>query len=427
MNIMEFITQHTPFFYLIQSLWRDEAFSYFMARPHPFAVIVNTANDFNPPLYYLLLHYWMQLVGKSDVGLRFLSFLFHIATVFIMYKLARRLFSKNFSFFVAIFTFLNPMLIYYAFEMRMYAVYAFFSLCSVYFFYTKNWKWYIVTTVLGLYSHSFFPLIIFSYLVYLWIAKQLNKKTIITVMTPVVFYLPWIPVIVNQFLHSKDSWMFPVDIQLVFSVLGNLFTNYEGTPGNWWWATAILSLFISAFSLLGLRKRKQVLLFFLPAIVPLGIILSYSILKRPIYVNRYMIFVTVYEIILISLGINSFANKKIRFLSAMGWLLFIIILNIEIAHFHKKTDFKTTFFEINKLASAADYIYAKTPISFLESVYYYKNENNVSIFNPNNITIPSYIGTTVTFPNASKLTLPPAPSKTFLIGDDASYELFISK
>lgn len=427
-SLANFIFYHTPIFYLTQSIWRDEAFSYFMAKPNIIQVIINTAHDFNPPLYYLLLHVWINIVGQSDEGLRLLSFVAHLGSVYIAYLFAQKVMSKRFAAFVAAFTLLNPMLLYYAFEMRMYSFYAFFTFAATYFFYSKNWKWYTVAAVLGLYTHSFFPLVIISFVIYLWFIKQFNRKNIFLTLAPIIFYLPWLPVLAVQFINSKNSWLFPVDIQLITSVLGNLFTSYEGTPGNLWGWNIILSVIILIFMLIAFKHRKKdVLLFAVPIFLPLIVILGYSMLRRPLFVNRYMIFVTVFEVMAISLGVWSIKSKTLQSLSILFWLSFVIVLNFIATPFHKKTDFKTTFAEINQMAKPTDFVYAKTPIGFLESAYYFRQKEKVFVYNPMGITIPGFIGVTVVFPNISRSTFPIAPSRTYLVADDASFELIINK
>lgn len=426
-NLINLIFNHTPLFYLTQSIWRDEAFSYFMAKPSLFNIISNTANDFNPPLYYLLLHFWIYLVGHSDEGLRILSLFFHVATVFTAYFLARKMISQTFARFVALFTLFNPMLVYYAFEMRMYSLYAFLTVASLYFLYSRNWKWYLVFSVLGLYTHSFFPLIIFSYLVYFYVSKQYSRKLFLNLLRPFIFYLPWLFILLNQFLRSANSWLFPVDLQLVKSVLGNLFINYEGTPGGLWQITFILSLFILFFLFLAYqKKRKKSLLFILPIFTSLIPVLTFSILKRPIYVNRYLIFVSVFEVFGVAYGIWSFRSKLTRYFVASLWMAVIIFINLYLPAHNKKTDFKSTFAEINRIANKSDYTFAKTPIGFLESAYYFNHENQVYLYNPKNIKIPDYIGVTVVFPEISKSSFPSSPAKTFLVDDDASFAVVIN-
>lgn len=425
--ILNFLIFHTPLFYLVQSLWRDEAFSFFMAKPEPIQIIINTANDFNPPLYYLLLHFWMIIANHSDEALRLLSLVFHILTAYTAFKFSQKIFSRRFAYFVLLFTLFNPMLVYYAFEMRMYSLYAFLTIASLYFIYFKNWKWYTLSAVMGLYTHSFFPLIIASYAIYYWTTNQLNKKNFILIFKPALFYLPWLPVIISQFFHSQNSWLFPVDLQLITSVLGNLFTNYEGTPGGLWKYTFLLSLLIIYFLCLTRNRfQKKSLIFLIPIFIPLALILGYSLIKQPLYVNRYLIFVTIFEIMGISLGVWSIKNKLTRSVWAAFWLMLVVFINLFLPRYLKKTDFKSTFLEINRISTKSDSVFAKTPIGFLESAYYYNFPDKTYIFNPGNIKIPNYIGTTLVFPNASKSSFPPPPSRTFLIQDDAGFEVVIN-
>ncbi|HUY32978.1 MAG TPA: glycosyltransferase family 39 protein [Pirellulales bacterium] len=56
-----------------RSLWFDEAFSWRLAGFPPGEIVVRSAADNNPPLYYLALKLWMALVGQSTVALRLLS------------------------------------------------------------------------------------------------------------------------------------------------------------------------------------------------------------------------------------------------------------------------------------------------------------------------------------------------------------------
>lgn len=427
-GLINFILYHTPFFYLIQSLWRDEAFSFFMSRPAVIKVIIYTANDFNPPLYYLFLHFWIYIAGQSDVNLRILSFIFHLIGTYYAYLLGRKFGDKNQAFYLSVFYLLNPMLLYYAFELRMYSLYGTLTMATVYYFYDKNWRNYVVSAVLGLYTHSFFVLIISAFAVYNLVQKKL-RKNILKTLLPIIFFLPWIPVLAIQFAKSKQSWLFAVDAQLIKSVLGNLFTSYEGTPGGLWRFTALLSVIILVFIIIAYKnkKLKKSEIFLYPIFLPLILILVYSVIKRPLYVNRYLIFISVFEVISVFIGIISIKNKTFRRIAAIFWLLFVVAFNIFIAPFKKKADFQSAFSEINKTANNNDQVFARTPIGFLESAFYYKNEKNTFVYNPKNIHIPDYIGVNVVFPNISKSQFPQYPVKVFMINDDGSYEIVISK
>lgn len=426
--MLNYIFFHTPLYYLFQSLWRDEAFSYFMAKAGLVKIISNSINDFNPPLYYFLLHFWTLIANKSDEYLRFLSLFPHLASVYLAYEFASKIFSKRFAIFVGLFLMFNPMLVYYAFEMRMYSLYAFFALAVLYFFYFQNWKWYQIFSVLGLYTHSFFSLLIISLVGYLWSCGQLKKESLKNLFKPFIFYLPWVFILANQFIRSNNSWLFPADIKLVKSALGNLFTSFEGTPGFFWDYTALLSIMILVFLVMGFyRKRKLASLFIFPIFIPLTVILGYSLLRRPLYVNRYLIFITVAEVMGISLGIFGIKNKILQSFLASLWFVLILIINLYLVPYHKKTDFKSLFAEINHQAGKNDFVYTKTPIALLESIYYYKNPQKVFVYNPDNLLIPNYVGVTVVFFDISKNSLPYPPSRTYLVDDNANYQLIVNK
>lgn len=424
--ILDFIFNHTPLFYLTQSIWRDEGFSYFMAKPNLFKVVTNSINDFNPPLYYIVLHFWMKIFGEGDMTLRMLSFVFHLSAVYIAFLLAKKIFSVRFAYFVALFTFFNPMLIYYAFEMRMYSLFTLFTFASLYYFMEKKWRKYVIITTLGMYTHSFFIFVIFGQLVYLFITKQFKRHLIIHLIKPIFLFIPWLPFLVWQFGQTKNSWIYPVDGQLIKSVLGNLFTGYEGSPGGLWGLTALLSLIILLFVYLGIKRNKKIgLLFSIIIFIPLFLVLSFSILRKPIYVNRYVIFVTVGEILAICLGIWSIRDKKVRKAVMCLWMILILLMNIFASQFHKKVDFRSTTLEITKLAKSTDYVYAQTPLSYFETAFYFPRRDKVYIYNPKNIAVPYYIGTAVISKDRSIADFPPSPARTYLIHDDGSYEMII--
>ena len=63
--MIEYFFSHTPFLYFVQSFWRDEAFSVLLAMKSVPNLLYNTAQDYNPPLYYLLLHTIFLFIQKS--------------------------------------------------------------------------------------------------------------------------------------------------------------------------------------------------------------------------------------------------------------------------------------------------------------------------------------------------------------------------
>jgi len=75
-----------------QSLWIDEATSALVTRMSLVDLFGKfLPGDFHPPFYYLLLKFWSNLFGSSEVALRSLSILFGLATIYLVYKLGGRI------------------------------------------------------------------------------------------------------------------------------------------------------------------------------------------------------------------------------------------------------------------------------------------------------------------------------------------------
>ena len=119
------------------SLWFDEAMSVHWARqsvPRILEVSLTLIEDRLPPLYYLALKGWTTLVGFSETGVRSLSVLMGLLLVPIMARLAADLFNRRVAGLTALLVALNPFLIWYSQEARMYAQAVLFSALTVWSF-----------------------------------------------------------------------------------------------------------------------------------------------------------------------------------------------------------------------------------------------------------------------------------------------------
>ena len=65
-----------PLAYWTQSYWRDEVFRVLMAKYSFVDIIRLTYNDGQPPLYYFLLKFWINIFGDSEIATRTLSLIF---------------------------------------------------------------------------------------------------------------------------------------------------------------------------------------------------------------------------------------------------------------------------------------------------------------------------------------------------------------
>ena len=220
-----------------QSFWNDEGNSARLSERSLDLIIEGTASDIHPPLYYLLLRGWRELVGESEFGLRSLSAFAGVLTVAGVMGLAsvvgKRLTvnGKRLTVGVAgLVTAVSPPLIYYSQEARMYSLLAMWTVLSTLVLLKLLDYWsekirrggpetqriilfplrlcasaLILLITAGLYTQYFFiPVLVFhNLLVLFWLIQRPDRfqKPVrsvaiqwIGIMTAVfILYLPWLP------------------------------------------------------------------------------------------------------------------------------------------------------------------------------------------------------------------------------------------
>jgi len=432
--MMSYILTHSPIFYLIQSLWRDEVFSILVAQKPIWFYFTNMS--FEPPLYYILLHLWVRIFGIGEISARMLSFTAFVLATIIIIEWSSKLFKKSpLAWIFPMLFFLNPMLIYYSFEVRTYGWYIFFTVLSIYSYIEKKPLLLTISNLGGFYTHSFFIFHLFAQVIHFIftnrdslkiknIVYHLKKnKIFFSYLVTALGIAPWLFKILKEASKLKQSWYFPVDINLIKSVLGNLFVGYEGTPWFLWKYTFYLSIFLLTIFIwaLGNKKMKNLSGYIMMSIfIPLITVISISFIK-PLYVNRYLISVTVSEIFLLAIGIDRIRNKYLKYLGSFAILAGVIIFNYWYPKQHPKTNFRQTLNEINKIKQPDDYFYASSSLSFFETYYYADNKNRVFFYTDNKANFPWYVGDMV-FSNSQIISaLPIYPEKAFIVDENANY------
>jgi mannosyltransferase len=106
-----------------QSFWYDESFTVLLVHHSPARMLgLLPQTELTPPLYYCVLWVWAHIFGFGEVGLRSLSALAGVATVFAMYAAGAKLISPRVGLVAAALSCFNPLLIWYSQEARSYAL-----------------------------------------------------------------------------------------------------------------------------------------------------------------------------------------------------------------------------------------------------------------------------------------------------------------
>lgn len=220
------------FFHLgVKSLWLDETASYALARmPWQKFVHVWWLQEGNMTLYYLLLRGWLHF-GQSEAWIRCLSVIFGVASIPLIYLLARRLTSPIGAFAATALLAMNPAHLYYSQEARSYTLALFLVILSTLFLVRgvqdgrdSDWALWSIFSILAVYSHYFAALVLVAQvasLVFLrpgsvrWLRTLLWSCAIFVFCLPGVAFvvmrgpaipLPWIPR--PSFREITHLWMF---------------------------------------------------------------------------------------------------------------------------------------------------------------------------------------------------------------------------
>ena len=425
--MLNFLFTKTPLYFLIQSIWRDEAFSYLLAKKNFFEIITLSSKDFTPPLYYLILHFWMKIFESSEIALRSLSFIFYWGTVYLGFLFLENIFKTNIkkAFFYTLLIAINPLLLYYAFEARAYSMFAFFSALSFYAFYQKKSRLYLFSTIAGLYTHYFMLFVVFIQFFY-----KKSKEQFISLAS----FLPWLVfVVLNGGFNFQSFWIkkVPLTFKNIVSFIGELYTGYEKDFVFFDKNIFNLSLFLLMIVIWGFfllknfkknEKRLFVYLFIWALFVPFFINI-FSFIK-PVFLPRYLIFA--------SLGLSLLI---IFIIDKSSLILKLIILSILLNftfNYHKlqikerkKSDFRKIVKEIDHLSSKNDYIYVLNELDFFPVIYYVDSDkkDNVYIWGKTYEEIPNYVGKVLIPKEKIANSLPNYPQKAFIITPDGNYSI----
>lgn len=208
-----------------ENLWLDEAFTWQFARESP-DYIWGERWDQHPPLYYWLVHQFLQL-GESEFVLRLPSVIAGTLSVPLLFGLGKRLVSPTVGWLAAAFLALSPVAVWYAQEARMYALASLCALGAGYAFVhlwqgQRRWLhlgFYVFWAALGLYTHYTVLLILLALnglALATWLAhpKQWPPFPLLPWLLGqglvMLLYAPWIPMLPGHWARIQNQSTYPL-------------------------------------------------------------------------------------------------------------------------------------------------------------------------------------------------------------------------
>jgi hypothetical protein len=195
--------------------WGDEWFT-LTTVPQPLAQVVSTvAENVHPPLYFVLLHYWIQLPWTLSpvASMRAMSAVWALVATVIIYFLWLRQEGRTFqATFLALWV-LSPCLLLHARMARSYSMQLALASLAIYSAprwaaQPRNWKWflaYIGSNVALLYTHYLSGIAVSGAVFLTFLFQKRFKLATAQVVLLAVLYSPWVPVLVSV-LH-RLNWI----------------------------------------------------------------------------------------------------------------------------------------------------------------------------------------------------------------------------
>ncbi|HTT91727.1 MAG TPA: glycosyltransferase family 39 protein, partial [Acidimicrobiales bacterium] len=327
-------------------LWLDEALSVDIAKLPLQQVPGALVQDGSPPLYYLILHYWMVVFGQSDFAVRALSGVISTATLPFLWAAGERAGGRRAAWAALLLGASSPWAIYYATDTRMYSLMALEAILwylaarralelpsrgrlacvaavTAALMYTHYWDLYLVAAG-GLWA--------------LWRSWTENRtgatvpyaqpgaarKLLWAMVVGGVIFLPWSPVFLFQAMHTGTPWTAPPGPEDLLSVFGYFAGTVPGTSASPW--TELLTFVLFGFVALGLfakpgpngtsvvmEVRAQPRARFVALLVagPLAIAVLAGMLTGAAFDNRYIAVVFPLFIVLCALGLSVFSSRRV--------------------------------------------------------------------------------------------------------------------
>ncbi|MEA3459206.1 MAG: glycosyltransferase family 39 protein [Chloroflexota bacterium] len=396
-----------------QSIWRDEGVSLHLAASSIPAILADRAGDVHPPLYFILLRFWTQFAGFSELSVRFFSLIFGVLLVPSVYFIVRKIFGTKTALAATAIAAFSPLYVVYSQEARMYSMLPLFYLLVIYKLYQlaqgERLKWgqwieLAALEVLGLHLHYFSILAVIYmnlFLAVLWLRRRGGslRRWLSSQVLVALSYAPWAWMVV-------ECWMTAGPPKSYFGGFAPQrgINTFEVASIVWYFSNGGYDLrghrlFVALSSLLAVAfvialpfalradaRRRQILITLCHWMVPLSMAFVFWWWK-PRVSPRYVIMFTVPFFVLLGraivVSIETRGPAKLTGVCLALTLMATFTLGLGIAYFapgYSKDNVRGMVEYLEPLSSADDLIIVH-PLDYSVG-YYYTGDASIMMIDP---------------------------------------------
>ncbi len=320
-------------------LWLDEALSANIAALPVAEIPAALRKDGHPPLYYVLLHYWMNVFGSGDVATRALSGAVGVASLPLAWTVGRRRGGPTLGWIFLGVLAMSPYAIRYGTEARMYALVSFLVLIGYVLIDDISRRGRstpirlvsvaVVSGALLLTHYWAMWLLAAVVLVLAWTWKRSadpglrhgSLRGALAVCAGGVFLFGWLPTMFFQSAHTGTPWSQPVRPSAALSYMLTDFAAGTGFPDSA--VLAVISGVLFVVGLFGiadgprsihldLRTNPQVRAEGVVVALTLTLGLVTGFVARSAFASRYAAVLFPLFLLVVAAGISRFADRRIQ-------------------------------------------------------------------------------------------------------------------
>lgn len=373
------------------SLWYDECFSIDWANDSITDIINFSLKDINPPLYLIILHYWMDLFGESEIALRSLSAVAMSGGCAVFFLFALRFFNWQTAVISTLLFLTSSELFYFSQEGRTYGVVILFTVLSNFAYMSlvksPNYK---NAVLLGIFNSAIFYLHTLASFVFigqvllilfltfdktLFSNKEIKsflgyklKHIIYYLLSWLIFgllFLPWKDRLM-ELLTKKQTVVWSA--KPTFADFKNCLFDFHNSEILFY--AYFISLIIALILIIFFKKYRETSfnyrLILIPIVMgPFLLWLNYFLAVNitPIFVKRYVLFSILGFILMYG---YLFSSLKIDRRIKTGWIVLLILITAISMRIPKESnwDFREGVEWIMRQKNATTYIATDLPLMF---------------------------------------------------------------
>lgn len=403
-----------------ESIWADEGFTICTAthvmeslRSYD-SLIKNYVIECNPPLYFIVMHYWVKIFGKSEYSLRVPSALAGILSLYVVFLLGKTLYEEKTGVIAALLLMISTYnVINVSQEARPYSLMNLFTLLSFYYLYRSSEEarlrdnlLHVLFSIALIYTHYYGFFVILAQDIYVVLtliffrqqsAPQQWKGWLAGQVLILLAYAPWIGFLLHQVSAPKESrWLQIPAIQAVpYNVL--IFAN-RSIP------LLVLGCILAALSLHIVRKQKsgleesesdkesghirwrdtlrqnrQSILLILWLTGVLIVPYLFSLVFFPLYGLKYVVPASLAFYLLMARGISAIPSKYITAVILIVILALSIPAIIPFYRYPHKEQWREAVSSIEQAAEPGDLVVICSGVSLNHCYRYYAKRTDLDV------------------------------------------------